>query len=414
MRRLLIIGCGMATARLLQELVHQGHHYCIEVIGEEPSPGYNRVLLSALLAGDKSEADLQLLAADWYRQHGIALHTGEQVLALDTANRFATTSTGRVTHYDLVVFATGSVPATPAIPGIDTGNVLAFRNQRDLQAIRTAAGTCQSAVVLGGGLLGLEAASGLQRLGVKVTVLHRQHWILNRQLDTSAAAVLQTELEKQGINFLLGRTPVAVHSHNGSVSALTLDDGTTLPCPLLLVATGVNPNIRVAAAAGIPCDKGIMVDRQMRTQTAGVYALGECCQHEDRLYGLVAPVHEQADVLAAHLCNQLHSAYHYQDAPVHLKIAGIQVVSAGELPFPSDSQSQLLCDTARGIYRRLVFSQGRLCGFLLVGDKANAAWYQTLLEQGSELQQCRPWMMFGTPPVTAPTAQDRETLYASH
>jgi nitrite reductase (NADH) large subunit len=414
MRKLLIIGCGMATARLLQELVARGHDYAIEVIGEEASPGYNRVLLSSLLAGDKQESDLALHAADWYRQHGIALHTGEQVVALDTTRRLAVTSRNRVTPYDLLVFATGSVPAWPQLPGIATGNVLAFRNQRDLQDIRSAAGNCSRAVVLGAGLLGLEAASGLQRLGLRVTVLHRQASILNRQLDDSAATILQNELEKQDINFLLGRQPQTVISCADKVSALALDDGSTLPCDLLLVATGVTPNIKLAESAGIPCDKGILVDRQMRSQIDAVYALGECCQHEDRIYGLVAPVHEQAEVLAALLCRDLSATYHYQDAPVHLKIAGIQVVSAGQQPFPADSQSQVLCDPVRGIYRRLVFSKGRLCGFVLVGDKLNSAWYQSLLEQGSEVGACRPWMMFSAAPKAQPSLSAKESLHASH
>lgn len=407
-RRLLIVGCGMATARLLQELVTRGHDYTIDVIGEETSPAYNRVLLSALLAGDKHESDLVLEPREWYARHHIALHTGEQVVAVDTQARTALTSHGRQFAWDELVFATGSVPACPVVKGIDTGAVLMFRNMADLDRIRAAAAHARCAVVLGAGLLGLEAAHGLRHLGLDVTVLHRQPWILNRQLDQRAAGVLQSELERQGLHFALGRQPREVLSQDGRVQQVLLDDGTALPCDLLLVATGVWPNAGLARDAGLACDQGILVDAAMQTSVAGVHALGECCQHGDRLYGLVAPVQEQAVVLAARLTGDAAAVYAYRDAPVHLKIAGVQVVSGGVFPFPADSESQVLCDPARGVYRRLVFSAGRLCSFVLVGDKRNAQWYQSLLEQGATVRELRSSMMFSPPPQRAATFSPSE------
>lgn len=399
-RRLLIIGCGMASAKLLQELVVRGHDYDIVVVGEETSPAYNRVLLSALLAGDKQEADLVLETQGWYERHGITLLTGEQVIAVDCSKRSVSTRSGRELDWDLLVFATGSVPAMPTQPGIAARGVLAFRSFADLDAIRAAAGHCTRAVVLGAGLLGLEAAHGLGRLGLDVTVLHRQPWILNRQLDAAAAGVLQSELEKQGLHFVLGRQPRSVDTLDGAVSGVLLDNGLRLPCELLLVATGVWPNAGLARDAGIDCDQGIRVDAGMQTSTPDVFALGECCQHDDRLYGLVAPVQEQAVVLAARLTGDAQRHYEYRDAPVHLKIAGVQVVSGGLFPFPDDSQSQVLCDTQRGVYRRLVFRQGRLCSFILVGDKRHASWYQDLLETGPTVDELRPLMMFSGPTRT--------------
>lgn len=396
-RRLLIIGCGMAAAKLLQELVARGHDYDIMVVGAETSPAYNRVLLSALLAGDKQEADLVLEPQDWYVRNSIRLLTGDEVIAVDCLKRSASTSSGRQLDWDLLVFATGSVPAMPAVPGMDASGVLAFRSFADLDAIRAAALKGTRAVVLGAGLLGLEAAHGLRRLGLDVTVLHRQPWILNRQLDQAAAGVLQNELEKQGLHFVLGRQPRNVESLDGAVSAVQLDNGLRLPCELLLVATGVWPNAGLARDAGLSCDQGIRVDANMQTSNPRVFALGECCQHEDRLYGLVAPVQEQATVLAARLTGDLQRHYEYRDAPVHLKIAGIQVVSGGLFPFPDDSQSQVLCDMQRGVYRRLVFRQGRLCSFILVGDKRHASWYQDLLENGPTVDELRPLMMFSVP-----------------
>lgn len=415
MKKLLIIGCGMASARLLQELVSQGHDYQIEVIGEEASPGYNRVLLSALLAGDKNEQDLTLLERSWYAEHGIALHTGEQVVQVDTDYRIVTTTRGRCACYDVLVFATGALPSWPALPGIATGNVLSFRNQQDLDRIRSAAAHTTHAVVLGGGLLGLEAASGLRHLGVDVTVLHRQQWILNRQLDEAAASVLQAGLQRRGIAFRLGTAPAEVHSIDGTVSSIALTSGEVLPADLLLVATGIDPNLALAREAGVPCDKGILVDQFLQTRLPDVYALGECCQFEGQLFGLVAPVYQQAATLAAHLCRPAFATgFRHQDSPVHLKISGIHMVSAGQLPFPADSESQVISDPANGIYRRLVFADGRLTGFLLVGNKSSFAWYQDLLETGADVTVCRPWMMFGDLQGRTPLPVSQEILHASH
>lgn len=415
MQKLLIIGCGMATARLLQELVSHGHDYQIEVIGEEASPGYNRVLLSALLAGDKSEQDLTLLERSWYAEHGIALHTGEQVVHVDTTHRIVTTNRDRCACYDVLVFATGALPSWPALPGISTGNVMSFRNQQDLDRIREAAPSSRHALVLGAGLLGLEAASGLRHLGVEVTVLHRQKWILNRQLDDAAAGVLQAGLERRGMHFKLGSAPVAVNSTAGKVSSVTLTNGEVMPADLLLVATGIDPNMELAMQAGVPCAKGILVDQFLQTRIPNVFALGECCQFEGQLFGLVAPVYQQASTLAAHLCRPACAvAFRHQDSPVHLKISGIHMVSAGQLPFPADSESQVISDPTNGIYRRLVFAGGRLVGFLLVGNKSSSAWYQDLLETRADISICRPWMMFGDLQGRTPLPVSQEVIHASH
>jgi nitrite reductase (NADH) large subunit len=395
MRRMLVIGCGMATAKFLSELASRSHDFAITVVGEESSPAYNRVLLSSLLAGDKQESDLTLLESEWYIRHGISLHLNEQVTVVDKDAKYAMTDKGRRIEWDLLVFATGSLPALPAIPGIDLDGVMAFRNLADLERIRAAAIRGGQAVVLGGGLLGLEAAHGLNRLGMPVTVLHRQPWILNRQLDRKGATVLQDQLEKKGVSFLLEREPVSLHGANGKLRALVFADGSKLPCDLLLLATGIVPNSGIASRAGIPCERGIFVDRRMRTACADIYAIGECCQHADRLYGLVAPVQEQAAVLAAWLCREADASYQYREVPVHLKIAGLQLVSAGSLD--DGSESQVLCDPARGVYRRLVFRDDQLQGFVLIGDKRHAQSYQNLLEQGNSVSDFRSWMMFKPP-----------------
>lgn len=424
-KKLLIVGCGMATARLLQELVRLGSDHRIEVIGEEPSPGYNRILLSSLLAGEHDEDELPLLARGWYAQHGIALRTGERVCAVDTVRRTVLTSSGRISHWDQLIFATGSLPNWPYIPGLDTGNVLGFRSLQDLEQIRAIVQPGQPALVLGGGLLGLEAASGMNGLGLDVTVLQRQEWLMNRQLDRPAAAVLQRALEQRGIKFRLGATPAQVHSQGGNIRGITLDDGSRLPATLLLLAIGVSPNITVAQAAGLSCDQGILVDGRLRTSQPGIYALGECCQLGAAVFGLVAPVYAQAAVLAAHLCGDPHASYCPADDPVQLKIAGIHVETAGgQLP-DSEGECQILSDPARGIYRRLNFRDGRLDGYLLVGDKSGAASYRVQLQTAQTLDDSRPWLMFAPgalpvqpvlaapipPPFPTPT---KELSHAGH
>lgn len=395
--RLLIIGAGMATAQLLQELVARGHGYCINVVGEEAGLPYNRVLLSSLLAGDKQPEDLELQNAAWYRQHGIRLHSGQRVLSVDTATRTATTGAGLRFAWDLLVFATGARPAVPAIDGLPGSGVLAFRSQADLDAIRACATAARRAVVLGGGLLGLEAAQGLNRLGLEVTLVHRQSRLLNRQLDADGAQLLQQQLEAKGLHFVLGRSPARLLRSKAQPQALELDDGSRLPCELLLYATGIVPNSELARSAGLQCAQGICVDAGMQSSQPQVYALGECCQHGERTYGLVAPVNAQAAVLAARLCGDTQAQYRHQEAPVQLKIAGIQVVSGGQLPIPADSSSQVLSDAQRGVYRRLAFREGRLCSFVLVGDQRHARHYQQLLEQGSDLQELRAGLMFRPP-----------------
>jgi nitrite reductase (NADH) large subunit len=393
-RRLLIIGAGMATAQLLQELVARGHDYRIDVIGDEAVLPYNRVLLSSLLAGERQLADLELHSADWYQRHHISLHCGERVQQVDLQQRSVSTVSGRSLQWDLLVFATGSRPAVPKLKGLRGSAVMAFRSQADLAEIRQAAAQRRHAVVLGGGLLGLEAAHGLRQLGLDVTVVHRQQQLLNRQLDEAGAQLLQQQLQAQGLQFALGQAPARLLRKRGVLQAIELEDGSRLPCKLLLLATGIVPNAELAQDAGLDCGLGIRVDAGMQTSQPQVYALGECCQHESRTYGLLAPVQAQAAVLAARLCGDTQALYRHRDSAVQLKIAGIHVVSGGEFPFPADSSSQVLSDVQRGVYRRLAFRDGRLCSFVLVGDQRLARHYQQLLEQGIDLQDLRSGLMF--------------------
>jgi len=250
-------------------------------------------------------------------------------------------------------------------------------------------------VVVGGGLLGLEAAHGLDALGLQVTVVHRQPYPMNRQLDPQAGALLQQQLQRRGIRFALGASPVAVGSLQGAVASVRLDDGRSLPARLVVFAAGIAPNVEVAAAAGVPCARAIRVDRWLRTGMPGIHALGECCELEGRGFGLVAPVWRQARVLAEVLTGQAGAGFAHAEDPVQLKVSGVELFCAGAMPFAADAESQVLQDTARGIYRRLVFAGGRLVGAILLGDRRGGSWYGELIAAGQDVSALRPRLMFG-------------------
>lgn len=395
MQRLVITGSGMATARLLTQLAARSHDYQVEVIGAEPQPSYNRILLSALLAGEKSPADLALLDGQWYADHGIDLHTGEAVTELDVAARHLQTSSGRRVAFDRLVLATGSRPFLPPVPGLEATDVLVFRSQADLDRIRGAAASASRAVIIGGGLLGLEAAHGLIRLGLSVTVVNREEWLMPRQLDAAAAQVLQQTLAARGMQFRLGTVPIQVLREHDAIVGVLLQTQERLDCDLLLVAAGIVPECELARGAGVPCRRGILVNEHMETSLPGIYALGECCEVAGQTFGLVAPVNAQAEVLAAVLCGDHHAAFHYRETPTRLKLAGVEVISAGSLPFSVESESQIVLDRHHGIYRRLVFQHGSLAGFVLVGDGSFSALYGDRVAPAILGDDARGSLMFG-------------------
>jgi len=397
MERLLIIGSGIAAAQLLKDLHEFKHEFQIELIGEEPLACYNRILLSSILSGEKSHADLSLIDDHWYQANNIEVHSDEKVHSVDLQKKFVITSRRRQVYFDRLVFASGSVPYWPDIPGINASQVMAFRTREDLEKIITTARQSKhpKAVVIGGGLLGLEAASGLNLLGVEVTVLNRGEWLMQRQLDGMAGQVLQKSLEEKGIHFRLGVSPERILEEAGHVKALETDAHEILPCNMVIVAAGILPNVTLARDAGIQCKRGIEVNGLMQTRHACVYALGECCEIQNKLFGLVAPVRQQARILAASLSGNKTEVFKYKETPVQLKISGINVVSAGILPDSETAESQLVIDSRRNIYRRLIFKNNSLVGFILVGDKQHAAWYMQIMEGGMPVHKIRSTMMFG-------------------
>lgn len=395
--KLVIIGSGMATAKLLECLADNKGlgRYAITVIGEEAQPSYNRILLSSVLCGEKTSADLPLLTGDWYQRNGVSLVTGDKVIAVRPGQRQLQTASGKTVAFDKLVFATGSRAHIPDIPGAVAEGVFGFRSLADLDAIGAYGSTGQKAVVIGGGLLGLEAAHGLNALGLEVSVVHRQHYPMNRQLDEEAGHLLQTLLEARGIEFALAAKPIKISTQNNRASAVVLSNGATLAADTVLFAAGIDPNKELASAAGIACERAIVADPFLRTSCANIFALGECCQINGQTFGLVAPVWQQAEVLANVLAGEPCAGYEYAEAPTQLKVSGIDLYSAGSLPFAETSQSQILRDPIRGIYRRLVFSGNQLTGAILLGDRTSGSWYGELIESGADISQQKAEMMFG-------------------
>ncbi len=397
-RKLIIVGAGMAAARLLYELVAREHNYDIEVIGEEPYPSYNRILLSGLLSDEGAEDNIELHKSSWYGKHGIKITTNEKVKRINIEAKTLTTDKRSTLPYDKIVIATGSVPFIPPITGVDAHPVFSFRNRRDLHQIKSCAQKGLHAVIIGGGLLGLEAANGLLNLGMQVTVINREAWLMPRQLDQPAAAMLQCALEKKSMEFNLGITVSSIEANSGKVTGVTLDSGEKLAANMVLLTTGVIPNTELARRSGIACDKGIIVDQKLATDCAGVFALGECCQIAKQVFGLVAPVYQQAAVLAQQLTSQGNQVYEHREATTQLKVAGITVASGGLLPFPEHAKSQILTDRKNNVYRRLVFDKTRLIGFVLIGNAQHKSRYESSLDSGERLAGENSSYMFAATP----------------
>ena len=370
--RVAVIGNGMVAATLLEELAARGGElFDITVFGEEPHPSYDRIKLSSVLAGSCESDDLTLLDRSWYRRNGVVLLEGRRAVSIDRDLREVRDDSGEVTEYDVCILATGSEAVMPPIEGKERGGVHAFRTLRDVDAILSAAGRAQSAAVLGGGLLGLEAAYGLQARGLPVTVVHLMDRLMERQLDGAGASLLHGQLERMGLRMRLSAETVALCG-NGSVQAVALSDGSMIDADLVVVACGVRPRAELATCAGLEVRRGIVVDDQMRTSDASIYAVGECAEHRGRCYGIVAPLREQARALAAHLTGTVGAAYTGGVEATTLKVAGVNVFSAGRFDANPEDEVLTLHDTGTGVYKKVVINGGRVEGAVLVGDLATA------------------------------------------
>ncbi|MBM7481154.1 MULTISPECIES: NAD(P)/FAD-dependent oxidoreductase [Bradyrhizobium] len=391
---LVIVGNGMAAARLVDELAKTAlGRYAVAVIGEEPRLAYNRVLLSSVLAGETGSHEIELRPADWWRHRGVTVRYGYRVTEIDTGRRELKIEGEESMEYSKLVLAVGSTPLRLNVPGADLAGVHTFRDTRDVDLLLTLAAARKRVVVVGGGLLGLEAAYGLAKAGAPVTLLHLMDRLMERQLDASAADLLKTLVERKGIRILLNASTARIHGE-GHVQAVELADGSRIEADAVIFAAGIRPNIALAKDAGIAVNRGIVVNDEMQTASPDIYALGECAEHRGTCYGLVEPAYEQARVLARHLAGRP-AAYQGSVVSTNLKVSGVSVFSAGDFMGGEGSESLVLSDRRRGTYKKLVISDGRLTGAVLIGDTVDALWYLELIRNRDKVAAIRTDMMFG-------------------
>jgi nitrite reductase (NADH) large subunit len=392
---LIVIGNGMAAARFVDELAQRAlGRYAVAVIGEEPRLAYNRVLLSALLADEVDFDDIELKPARWWRDRGVTLRYGERATQVDAAARNVTLAGGTQLAFSKLVFATGSQPVKPDIPGMDLPGVLTFRDVDDVNAIAATKAAGARVVVIGGGLLGLEAAYGLAKAGARVTLLHLMDRLMERQLDQRAALMLKRAVEAKGIAVRL-QAQTARIAGSGGVEAVELRDGTTIAADTVVVAVGIRANIGLARAAGLEVGRGIVVNDHLETSTAGVHAIGECAEHRGCCYGLVEPAYEQAQLLARRLAGE-RASYPGSVLATNLKVSGVNVFSAGDFLAATDEAEEIVfSDPAVGIYKKLIIAHDRLVGAVLFGDTADGLWYLDLIRAGSSVAHIRDDLVFG-------------------
>ena len=398
--KLVMVGNGMAGVRTLEELLKLAPDlYEITVFGAEPHPNYNRILLSPVLAGEQGLDEIVLNPLSWYAQMGITLHLGKTVTEIDRVGRRVIAADGTVAEYDRLLLATGSHPFIPPLPGRELAGALAYRDIADTQAMIEAATRYRHAVVVGGGLLGLEAANGLAQRGMQVTVVHIGDWLLERQLDQQAGALLRESLQARGLSFRLGaQTEALLGDAAGRVRALRFKDGEELAAELVVFAAGVRPNTALAERAGLLCQRGIVVSDTLQTVTdPRIYAVGECAAHRGVAYGLVAPLYEQGQVCATHLAQRGTGRYLGSQVSTKLKVTGIELFSAGDFMGGEGCEEIRLSDPQGGVYKKLVLREGKLVGACLYGDTADGSWYFKLLREGRGVEALRDQLMFGEP-----------------
>jgi len=391
---LVIVGNGMAAARLVDELAKAAlGRYAIAVIGDEPRLAYNRVLLSSVLAGETGSHDIELRPASWWRDRGVTLRYGCVASEIDVGRRELKIAGEESVAFSKLVLATGSTPLRLNVPGADLAGVHTFRDSRDVDLLLTLAARKKRVVVVGGGLLGLEAAYGLAKAGAPVTLIHLMDRLMERQLDAPAADLLKTLVERKGIEVLLSANTARLHGEK-AVEGIELTDGHRIEADAVIFAAGIRPNVALAKDAGLSVNRGVVVDDHLQTDAADIFALGECAEHRGICYGLVEPAYEQARVLAQHLAGG-NASYSGSVVATNLKVSGVAVFSAGDFIAADGAETIVLNDARRGAYKKLVIANGRLTGAVLVGDTADALWYLELIRTREAVAKIRGEMMFG-------------------
>lgn len=391
---LVIIGNGMAATRLVDELTTLAPgRYAIAVVGDEPSLAYNRVLLSSLLAREIEPEAVELRAAQWWRNRGVTLVYGRRANEVDTKAKVVRLRGGSKLSYGKLVLATGSEAVRLPLPGADLPGVVTFRDKSDVECILTRARPGARAVVIGGGLLGLEAAYGLMKAGAHVSVVHLMDRLMERQLDHHAADLLKAALEERGIQVVLNAESEAIQGRR-KVAGLRLKDGRNIPADLVVMAVGIKPNTRLARGADLAVNRGVVVGDDLMTSDPDIYAIGECAEHRGICYGLVEPAYEQARVLAKTLAGRT-ASYEGSLLSTNLKVSGVNVFSAGDFLGAAGSEPIVLTDPGRQSYRKLIVSDDKLTGAVLVGDTADALWYLDLIRTGRPVAGLREGLVFG-------------------
>ena len=388
----MVVGGGMAALKLVEELIEYcPGRYEIVVAAKEQHPPYNRVLLSSLLAGEAQEADIELRPASWYGEKGVQLLGGVEASGLRPARQEVVLSNGTRLGYDRLVLATGSKAIRLPVPGHALPGVLTFRDLDDVSVLQGAApGSC--AVVIGGGLLGVEAACGLAKRGLAVTLIHLMPRLMERQLDVRAAALLKAAVESKGIDVVLEAQTAAIEG-NGRAERVVLKDGRAFAADLVVMAAGIRPETALAESGGIEIGRGIKVDDKLETNWPGVYAIGECAEHRGTCYGIVEPVYEQAKALARYLAGRP-ARYEGSLMATSLKVSGVPVYSMGDFE-GEGAEAIVLEDQGASSYRKLVVRDNRLAGVVLFGDTGDAFWYRDLIRQSTPLAKIRALLAFG-------------------
>ena len=394
--KLVCIGNGMAGMRVVEELLNLApDKYEITVFGAEPYGNYNRILLSPVLAGEKTIDDIILNDEQWYRDNGITLYKGEKVVSIDRVRRQVHSANGITSDYDRLLLATGSNPFIIPVPGHTLPGVVSFRDIKDVHAMLETAGQGQKqAVVIGGGLLGLEAANGLLKQGLQVTVVHLLDTLMEMQLDKPAATLLQRSLEERGLTFLMEMQTAEILGDD-HVTGVRFQPGQEIPADLVVMAVGIRPNITLAKEAGLHCERGIVVTDTLQTFDPAIYAVGECVQHRGKVYGLVAPLFEQAKVCANHLADLGYSRYEGSITSTKLKVTGIDLFSAGDFLGNEETEEIIFQDPSQGIYKKLVIKDNRIQGAVMYGDTLDGSWYFQLMRDNTDISAIRERILFG-------------------
>jgi len=393
--KLVMVGNGMAGVRAIEELLKIApDKYDITVFGSEPYANYNRILLSPVLTGEMALEDIMLNDVDWYKDNGIDLRLNKKIVDIDRRARQVIDEAGEHTPYDRLLMATGSNPFIIPVPGHELEGVIAYRDIADVNYMLDSAKEYKNAVVIGGGLLGLEAANGLKERGMQVTVVHLLDTLMERQLDASSAALLQSSLQDRGLNFLMNAQTESIMGGE-RVEGVRFADGSEIAADIVVMAVGIRPNIELAKKVGIHCERGIVVNDTMQTYDPRIYAVGECLQHRGETYGLVAPLFEQAKVCANHLAHLGHARYEGSTTSTKLKVTGIDLFSAGDFTGDESTEDIIFQDPTAGVYKKVVLKDNKILGAVLYGDTVDGAWYFDLMRNGTDISDFRESLLFG-------------------